>query len=286
MKMLVFGKTGQLALEMARHCPGPIEATFLDRESADLSRPDDCARIVAASRADVVVNAAAWTGVDEAETHEDLATVVNGRSPGAMAAACAVRAIPFVHLSSDYVFDGSGERPHAPDDPVAPLNAYGRSKLAGELAIRESGARHLILRTSWVVSMHGRNFVKSMLRLGGERQSLKVVEDQVGGPTPASALAVAVFSAARDLVDGKQGGTHHFAGAPDVSWAVFARAIMATAGLDCKVVGIPSREYPTPARRPNNSRLDCSQFVQAFGIARPSWQDDLKTIIEDIGVHR
>lgn len=283
MKLLVFGKTGQVARELARRCPAGMRATFLDRGQADLARPEDCAAAIRSFEADAVVNAAAWTAVDRAEDDETRATLVNGAAPGAMALACAERGIPLFHLSTDYVFDGSGTRAFRPDDAPAPLNAYGRSKLAGEAAIRASGARHLILRTSWVVSAHGTNFVRTMLRLGREREVLGVVADQVGGPTPAAAIAEALLSAARDMAAGAAGGTQHFAGAPDTSWAGFARAIMAEAGLSCSVEDIPSAAYPTPARRPLNSRLDCSGFERAFGIGRPDWREGLAEIVAEIG---
>ncbi|WP_187969887.1 dTDP-4-dehydrorhamnose reductase [Aquibium microcysteis] len=282
MKLLVFGRTGQVARELAGRCPPGMKATFLGREQADLSVPEGCAAAVRAARPDAVVNAAAWTAVDAAEADEALATLVNGTAPGAMARACAELGIPLLHLSTDYVFDGSGTRPFGPDDQTNPLNAYGRSKLAGEDAIRASGARHLVLRTSWVVSAHGTNFVRTMLRLGRERETVKVVADQIGGPTPAAAIAEALLSAARDMAAGAEGGTHHFAGAPDTSWAGFARAIMAAAGLSCRVEDIPTSAYPTAARRPLNSRLDCARFEKDFGVAQPDWRKSLAEIVATI----
>jgi dTDP-4-dehydrorhamnose reductase len=280
MKVLVFGQTGQVATELALRCPPDVKATFLGRDRADLSDPAACAAAVIAADADAVINAAAWTAVDRAETEEQAATVVNGGAPAAMARACAARGIPFLHLSTDYVFDGAGEAHFAPDHPTAPLGAYGRSKLAGEVGVRAAGGAHLNLRTSWVVSAHGSNFVRTMLRLGRERTSLNVVADQIGGPTPAAAIADALFVAARAMADGAPGGTHHFAGAPDVSWAGFARAIMQGAGLPCTIVDIPSSSYPTPARRPANSRLDCRSFESAFGPARPDWRRGLADILQ------
>jgi dTDP-4-dehydrorhamnose reductase len=277
MRILVFGKTGQVAQELQRLAP---EARYLSREEADLADPAACAAAI--RDCDVVINAAAWTAVDKAESEEAAATVVNGDAPGAMARACAELGIPFLHVSTDYVFDGSGDQPFQPSDPVAPLNAYGRSKLAGEQAIAASGARALILRTSWVVSAHGANFVKTMLRLGRERPALNVVADQIGGPTPARAIAEALLTAARAMVAGAPGGVHHFSGAPDVSWADFARAIMAEAGLACQITDIPTSAYPTPAKRPGNSRMDCSALEAAFGIARPDWRAHLSLILKDL----
>jgi len=282
-RLLVFGRTGQVAREMARRCPEGAEVRFLGREEADLSDPQACADAVAGSGADAVINVAAWTAVDRAEAEEQAVTVVNGLAPGAMARACAALSIPFLHVSTDYVFDGLGTAPFTPDSPPAPIGAYGRSKLAGEAAIRASGARHLILRTSWVFSAHGANFVRTMLRLGAERENLRVVADQVGGPTPAAAIARALFIAADAMAEGHPGGTHHLAGAPDTSWADFARAIMQAADLPCRIEGIPSADYPTPAKRPLNSRLDCTALMRDFGIARPEWRAGLATVIAELG---
>ena len=282
MRLLVFGQTGQVAQELARRMPAGVSARFVPRAEADLADPAACAALVASASADAVINAAAWTAVDKAEAEEAAATVINGDAPAAMAAACARRGLPFLHLSTDYVFDGAGTDPFTPDHPTAPLGAYGRSKLAGEQGVRASGARALILRTSWVVSSHGSNFVKTMLRLGRERESLRVVADQTGGPTPAGAIADALFTAARVMVNGQAGGTHHFSGAPDVTWADFARAIMAEAGLPCRIEDITTAEYPTPARRPANSRLDCSGFTSAFGVARPDWRAALADIVKEL----
>jgi dTDP-4-dehydrorhamnose reductase len=279
MKLLVFGKTGQVARELHRLVP---EANFLGRNETDLMDPVACAAAIAASDADAVINAAAWTAVDQAETDEAAATVINGEAPSAMARAAAARGIPFLHISTDYVFDGSGDQPFPPDHPTAPLGAYGRSKLAGEEGTRDAGGSHLILRTSWVVSAHGANFVKTMLRLGRERETLNVVADQIGGPTPSAAIAQALVTAAQAMTNGAQGGTHHFSGAPDTSWADFAREIMALAGLPCQIEDIPTVAYPTPARRPLNSRLDCSAFTTAFSIPRPDWRQGLSDILKEL----
>ena len=279
MKALVFGQTGQVARELARCLP---EARFLGRDQADLMDPAACAAAVASFDADVVINAAAWTAVDKAEAEEAAATVVNGDAPAAMARAAAAKGVPFLHISTDYVFDGAGDTPFQPDHQTAPLGAYGRSKLAGEVGVRAADGQHLILRTSWVVSAHGANFVKTMLRLGAEREVLRVVADQIGGPTPAASIAEALIVAAGALRDGATGGTHHFAGTPDTSWAGFARAIMAEAGLPCRIEDIPSTDYPTPARRPLNSRLDCRTFETAFGIKRPDWRLGLSGILREL----
>lgn len=277
--ILVFGKTGQVACELARRAPA---ARFLGREDADLAVPEACAAAIRDIRSTVVVNAAAYTAVDRAETDEALATTVNGDAPGAMARACAELGIPLVHISTDYVFDGAGSAPFAPAAPAAPLGAYGRSKLAGERAVQGSGAMHAILRTSWVFSAHGNNFVKTMLRLAQTRDRLTVVADQVGGPTPAGAIAEACLAIANALAadPGKQ-GTYHFSGAPDVSWADFAREIFRQAGKDVAVEDIPTSAYPTPAKRPANSRLDCAS-LEAFGLSRPDWRAGLADVLAEL----
>ena len=280
MRLLVFGQSGQVAQELARRLPQGMSARFLGRDQANLLDPAACAEAIGAC--DAVINAAAYTAVDKAETDEAAALAVNATAPTAMAARCAALDIPFLHLSTDYVFDGAGTLPFAPDHPTGPRNAYGRTKLAGEVGIRAASPRHLILRTSWVVSAHGANFVKTMLRLGSARDSLNVVADQIGGPTPAADIADAVLVAAKAMVDGADGGTHHFAGAPDVSWAGFARAIMAQAGLACVINDIPTSAYPTPAARPLNSRLDCRGFERAFGVKRPDWRQGLGAILKEI----
>ena len=274
-KVLIFGQTGQVARELARHVPAGIKVEFLGRERADLGDPISCAAAIMARRPEVVINAAAWTGVDAAEASEDEAMVVNAEAPGAMARACASRGLPFLHISSDYVFDGAGDQPFAVDHPTAPLGAYGRSKLAGEELVLEAGG--LILRTSWVFSAHGANFVKTMLRLGIARDSLNVVADQIGGPTPAADIARALYVLAQ--TDAR--GIVHFAGAPDVSWADFARAVMAGAGLPCQIKDISSADYPTPAKRPMNSRLDCSG-LERIGLERPDWRAGLADVLKEL----
>lgn len=283
MRVLVFGQTGQVATELARQAGADIAMTCLGRDHADLNDPGACSAAIAASDADVVINAAAYTAVDRAESEEDLATTINGTSPGAMATACAVLGIPFLHISTDYVFDGTGTRPWQPDDATGPLGVYGRSKLAGEEAVRAAHGPHAILRTSWVFSAYGANFVKTMLRLGVERDKLTIVGDQVGGPTAAADIAAALLAMARAFHAG-QGttGTYHFSGAPDVSWADFAREIFAQAGLTPQVEDIPTSAYPTPARRPANSRMDCTALTRDYGIERPDWRLSLRSVLSDL----
>ncbi|MEH6523980.1 dTDP-4-dehydrorhamnose reductase [Sulfitobacter sp.] len=278
MKTLVFGNTGQVATELQHH----VDVTALDRAAADLCDPAACAAAIKAHEPDVVINAAAYTAVDRAEDEPELAQIINADAPGAMAQACADLDIPFLHLSTDYVFDGSGTAPWSVNDPIAPLGVYGRTKAAGEDAVRAAGGAHAIIRTSWVFSAHGANFVKTMLRLSETRDALNVVDDQIGGPTPASGIADTLMIMAQAMVAGQSGGTYHYAGAPTVSWACFARETFSAAGRTVTVTGIPTSEYPTPATRPLNSRLDCSLLETEFGITPPDWKSDLAKITSEI----
>lgn len=282
MTLTVIGQNGQLAREIARAAPG---AVFLGRAEIDLARPDRAARALAPhlSGATAVINAAAFTAVDRAESEEAQARAVNAESPGALAQAAAMAGVPFVQVSTDYVFDGSGDTPWQPGDRTAPLNAYGRTKLAGEEEVRAAGGAHAVLRTSWVFSAHGANFVTTMLRLGRERGHLSIVSDQTGGPTPAAALARACLAMATGLGrDASLSGIYHFAGTPDTTWAGFARAIFAGAGLSTEVQDISTADYPTPAQRPLNSRLDCSTTKAAFGISRPDWREGLADVLREL----
>ncbi|WP_170553999.1 dTDP-4-dehydrorhamnose reductase [Ruegeria atlantica] len=279
MTILVFGRTGQVARELAAYAG----VTCLDRSEVDLEQPASCAAAIRAAAPQAVINAAAYTAVDRAEEEEALATVINAEAPTAMARECAALGIPFVSISTDYVFDGAGDTPWKPSDPTRPLGAYGRSKLAGEQGIAAAGGTYGILRTSWVVSAHGNNFVKTMQRLGVERDQLSIVADQIGGPTPARDIAAVCLSMAQQLIkDADKTGVYHFAGTPDVSWAGFARAIFTELETNCDVTDIPSSEYPTPARRPLNSRLDCSSLETTFGITRPDWRRGLSDILRDL----
>ena len=280
MSILVFGKTGQLARELAL-LDG---VTCLGRAQVDLSDPAACAEAIGHYAPVAVINAAAYTAVDRAEEEDALAQVVNGAAPAAMAQACAELDIPFVTVSTDYVFDGSGTTPWQPSDAVAPINAYGRSKLAGEEAVAAVGGRYAILRTSWVVSAHGHNFVKTMLRLGAERDHLSIVGDQIGAPTPARDIAAACLEMARQLrADRGKSGTYHLQGLPEVSWAGVAAEIFAQAGMTCEVTDIATSAYPTPAARPLNSRLDCATLETVFNISQPDWRLGLRDILNDLG---
>ncbi len=282
--ILVFGQSGQVARELGLLSD---EVVLLGRHAVDLRDSEACAAAILEHRPSAVINAAAWTAVDAAEEHEAEALAVNGAAPTAMAGAAAQLAIPFVHISTDYVFDGAGDAPFSPMDSVAPVGAYGRSKLSGEDGVRAVAGCYAILRTSWVFSAHGSNFVKTMLRLSETHSALRVVNDQIGGPTSARAIAQACLTVAHALMsDPGKAGTYHFAGAPDVSWHGFAEAIFAAAQRQVEVAGIASVEYPTPAVRPLNSRLNCQSTQATFGIARPDWRVDLQDVLEQLNVQK
>lgn len=277
--ILVFGKTGQVAMELQRLA----NVKALGREDADLSDPQACAAAIKNYRPAVVINAAAYTNVDKAEKDEALAGIINGDAPSAMAAACANMNIPFVHISTDYVFDGSGKIPWKPEDKALPVNAYGRSKLRGETGVRDSGAVYAILRTSWVISAHGSNFVKTMLSLSRGSDTLKVVNDQIGGPTPAQDIAAICLQIAHDLIRAPyKSGIYHFSGAPDVSWEELANEIFNQTRRSVSVTPIKTAEYITPATRPLNSRLNCNNIAFEFNIKRADWRTGLKKILKDI----
>ncbi len=280
MTLLIFGKTGQVAQELARRAP---DAQFAGRETADLTDPAACAALIRQLHPSAVINAAAYTAVDKAESDAATAQLVNADALAAMAAACAELGIPFVHISTDYVFDGSGDTARAEDAPTAPLGVYGQTKLDGERAVQAAAGQYAIMRTSWVFSAHGNNFVKTMRRLGAECDRLTIVADQLGGPTASADIAAAALSMAATMrADATKGGIYHFAGAPDVSWADFAREIFAQSDLAPEVVDIPSSDYPTPAKRPLNSRLDCAAITRDFGIARPDWRVSLQDVIKEL----
>jgi dTDP-4-dehydrorhamnose reductase len=279
--ILVFGKTGQVATEL-QHLD---DVLALGRDQADLSDPAACVSVIRELMPQAVINAAAYTAVDKVEENEKLATIINGDTPTAIANACAEMQIPLVHISTDYVFDGLGELPWKPGDVTAPCNAYGRSKLAGEEGVLGSGAVHAILRTSWVVSAHSANFVKTMLQLSESRDTLNVVADQIGGPTPAREIAGVCLEISKQLQeDPSKSGTYHYSGAPNVSWADFASEIFAQAFRSVNVGSIKTTEYPTLARRPLNSRMDCRATINTFGVKQPDWRVGLNEILKDLEV--
>ncbi len=289
MKILVTGTSGQLAQSLlAAGLAAGVDVVALRRPQLDLTIPGTLRTAVADVRPDVVVNAAAYTAVDKAESEEALARKVNATGAGELAAVCARAGASLIHISTDYVFDGTGARPYLEGDATAPINAYGRSKLAGEAAVTAAGPRHLILRTSWIYSPFGTNFVRTMLRLGAERQKLGVVDDQLGCPTYAPHLADAILAIAAQ-VDGAAAsdprwGIYHAAGSGETSWCGFAREIFrgtAARGLPTPAVdALTTADYPTPARRPANSRLDCGKLAGTFGVGLPDWKDGTRDCLE------
>lgn len=282
MRILVFGQSGQVATAI-REAVHDKEMICLSRDQVDFYAPDMLRAAIEATDADVVINAAAYTEVDRAETNSDDAEQINHLAVGTLARAAAKRGLPLLHLSTDYVFSGDDDRPWKPEDAKGPLSVYGATKLRGEEAIVAADGPHCILRTSWVFSATGKNFVKTMLRLGSERSALAIVDDQIGGPTAARDLAKALLTVARAFGSGAgKSGIYHFSGSPDVSWADFAREIFGQAAIDCTVQPIPTAAYPTPAQRPLNSRLDCSTFEADYGVARPDWRKGLSSTLKDL----
>jgi dTDP-4-dehydrorhamnose reductase len=287
MTVLQFGQTGQVARELLRRAGGDYRVQAFGRAEADLTNPKSAADIVRRSEAcDAVINAAAYTAVDKAESEQAIAMTVNGEAVDELARACADRAIPLIHLSTDYVFDGRSSSPYREEDATNPVNAYGRSKLAGENHIREILPQHVILRTSWVFSPFGANFLKTMLRLGVERDILQVVDDQVGAPTAAADIADAIHAILRRLQTQPSSnlfGTFHFAAGGRASWYDFAAAILAEGrkfyAIKAKLQAIETSQYPTPAARPRNSLLDCTKIESVYDIRRRSWEDGMRDAI-------
>lgn len=291
--VLVTGADGQLGTELQRCAwPQDWQVVALGREGLDLSQTSAIAATLAAGHGGrpfaAVINAAAYTAVDRAESEPVTAWTVNALAPAALAKSCFDADIPLVQVSTDYVFAGDREGAWQVDDPVAPLGVYGASKLGGELAVRTSGARHAIVRTAWVVAPHGSNFVRTMLRVGAERASLRVVDDQIGSPTSAADLAAALMTITVRLTRDPLAptGTFHFSNAGATSWAGFAREIFAQAALrggpKAKVEGIATSDYPTPARRPANSLLSHDAIRAAYDIEPRTWQVALSDILDEL----
>lgn len=284
MRILVTGKDGQVAQALAEQAKGH-ELVFAARPDFDLSQPATIEAMIARVQPDLIVSAAAYTAVDKAESEPELAMAINGDGPGVLARAGAKIGAPIIHLSTDYVFDGSLDRPWREDDSTGPLGVYGATKLAGEKAVQASGADYAVMRLAWVYSPFGNNFVKTMLRLAETRDALNVVEDQQGCPSSALDIATAILAVTEHWQrEGASKGVYHFAGSGETNWADFARAIFAESakrgGPTADVTGIPSSDYPTPAKRPANSRLDCSRFTETFGYRAPAWQDSLAIVMD------
>ena len=293
MRLLITGWQGQLAQALVARSVrvGDVEACAVGRPALDLCSLPTIERAMTEVRPTLVVNAAAYTAVDAAETDEAAAHALNADGAGLIARAAAQKGVPIVHISTDYVYDGTKAGAYVETDPTNPVNAYGRSKLAGERAVAAANPQHIILRTCWVYSATGKNFVKTMLRLAEDRPEIGVVDDQIGCPTFAPHLADAILQLARGLNkaggDGRW-GVYHAAGSGETSWYGFARAIFdetgSRGGEVPRVRPLTTAQYPTPARRPANSRLDCAKLAANFGVRQSEWRDGLRVCLAELGV--
>lgn len=292
MRLLLLGADGQVGWELRRSL-APLGAVMAPgrRDGADLAQPDELLAIARQLAPDVIVNAAAYTAVDKAESERALAHTINAEAPGALARAAAATGAWLLHYSSDYVFDGSGNHARTEDSPTGPLSAYGAGKLAGEELIRASGCRHLILRTSWVYAARGANFARTMLKLASERDQMKVVDDQIGAPTGAELLAdLSALMLRAAMARPALAGTYHASASGETSWCAYARHVIGWArarGVALRtapeaVLPIPSSDYPTPARRPLNSRLDTARLRSAFGVELPAWQSGVERMLAEV----
>ncbi len=282
--ILVFGR-GQVGEALAEAAPAAgLGVSVLSHAEADIADPAAIAAAIAEVRPRFLVNAAAYTAVDKAESEPEAAARANAEGPRVLAEAAARAGIPLLHISTDYVFDGTKKGAYVEDDPVAPLGVYGRSKLAGEEAVRAAQPEHVILRTAWAYAKNGRNFLKTMLKLAAERPELRVVADQRGCPTSADDIACAILRVAEAAGKGRAAwGTYHFAGTGETTWHGFATRIVAEqaamTGKQPPVIAIATADYPTPAKRPANSALDSSRFARAFGFRARAWEDETRRIV-------
>lgn len=291
MKILLLGKNGQVGWELQRALAPMGEVIALDRKQCDLAVAGGIRTVVRTLRPALIVNAAAYTAVDKAENEADIARAINAEAPFVLATEAAHNGTWLVHYSTDYVFDGSGDRPWRESDPVNPLSVYGQTKLAGERAIQEFGCRHLIFRTSWVFAARGANFVRTILRLANERDRLTVIDDQFGAPTGAELLAdVTVHAIRMAMLDPELAGLYHLAAAGEISWHGYACFVLNTvsklgvvlkAGSNC-VDRIPTDQYPTPAKRPLNSRLDTTKLKNTFALQLPPWQTGVSRMLQEM----
>jgi dTDP-4-dehydrorhamnose reductase len=287
MRITVTGHSGQVVRAMGERAPQGVSVTALGRPELDLERLETIAPAIRASRPDVVVNAAAFTAVDLAESQDETARLVNGAAAGEVAKAAAALGVPVIQISTDYVFDGRLDRPYREDDPVGPISAYGRSKLEGERAVAAATGNHAILRTAWVYSPFGRNFIRTMLRLAETRDAVAVVADQSGCPTSALDIANAIFTVARNLTESPDKaalrGIFHMGAQGAAVWADVAEAIFAErerlGGAPVRVERIATADYPTPAQRPANSRLDSARLAAIHRVTLPPWQDALRSCV-------
>ena len=281
MKILVFGKNGQVASEIRDISANAI---FLDRNEANFLDPLLCASKVLESDADIVINTSAYTDVDSAEAEYKNAHIINGLTPGYIASACKEKGIPLIHISTDYVFPGNGDQPWKVEDRTGPVNSYGKSKLIGEQEIIKSNCQHVILRTSWVFSQYGSNFVKTMLKISENNNKISVVSDQFGAPTSGKDIARTCMDIATFLLDKNNTSSFlfHYSSYPNISWAEFAKEIFFLAEKETTVEGISTSNYPTTALRPLNSRLDCEDIFSVLGINRPSWKKSLNKVLSEL----
>ncbi len=294
-RILLLGAGGQLGMLLKRRLSIEGGLTALGRTELDLADPDAIRSAIQDADPEILVNAAAYTAVDRAEQEQELARLVNATAPGVMAEEMKRRNGWMVHYSTDYVFDGSGVEPWSEIDTTGPLNVYGRTKLDGELAVAAAGGRHVILRTSWVYAAEGKNFLHTMLRLGREREQLRIVDDQIGAPTSAEAITTAtaaILDRLRSSADADNlSGVYHLTCSGATSWCGFAKAIFDEFALHLRspeVIPIPTSAYPTPARRPLNSRLNCEKLAGELGVRMPEWLDALhqvanKLLAEHVG---
>lgn len=296
MKILLFGKGGQVGRELQRSLAPLGEVVALGSSGepwpSDFRQPEALRETVQALKPQIIVNSAAYTAVDRAETEVDAARAINAVAPRVLAEAAHACGAWLVHYSTDYVFDGSGSRPWTEDDAPAPLNVYGQTKLEGEQAVRSACPRHLVFRTSWVYARHGGNFIRTVLRLAAEREALRLVDDQVGAPTGADLIADVTAHALRQtLLEPRLAGLYHLSASGETSWFAYARYLLDEARRLSEVARtmkvrtmepIPSSAYPTPARRPLNSRLDTRRLQSAFGLCLPPWQPGVARVVEDL----
>lgn len=288
LRVAVTGRSGQVVSAMLERAPADIAVLALGRPELDLAELETIAPAIRAARPDIIVNAAAYTAVDQAESEPGLAMRINGEAAGAVANAAAALDIPVIQISTDYVFDGTLDRPYREDDATGPISAYGASKLAGEQAVAAATGNYAILRTAWVYAPFGKNFVRTMLRLAETREEVGVVADQRGSPTSALDIADAILAVAQNLVvrpqDESLRGVFHMSAAGEAVWADVAEAIFAKrercGGAPVHVKRIATADYPTPAKRPGNSRLDCSRLSARHGIRLPEWRTSLDACVE------
>lgn len=282
--ILILGASGQVGTELQRSFAGAGEVTAWDRSVADFSRPEGLRPLIRQLRPNLILNAAAYTAVDRAESEPDLAMTINGVAPRVLAEEAAKLDAMLVQYSTDYVFDGSKKSPWVESDQTNPLNAYGRTKLAGEQAIKEVGGKYFILRTSWVYGPHGHNFLRTMLRLGRERDHLKIVDDQFGAPTSSVAIADATRAICDKAMEEAIYGAYHLTCGGRTSWCEFAQEIFSqhhrrTGERAPQVIPIPSSDYPTPAKRPANSVLSNEKLQSTYGVVLPDWKSALAEVL-------